>query len=84
MLEEMFENWRQRAYFDNEEHVFPSEELLDELQIHDAVTRKYIAKVFNDLAVDFNTLLLERNIFDYFYYMGYSKMSVHNDSVLFT
>lgn len=84
MLEEMFENWRQRTYFDNEEHVFPSEELLDELQIHDTVTRKYVAKVFNDLVVDFNSLLLEYNIYDYFCSMGYSQIKVYNDSALFT
>lgn len=80
----MFEHWRQITYFDNQNSVFPSEELLDELQIHDIVTRKYVSKVFNDLAIDFNTLLVENNIHDYFYYMGYERIRINNESVLFT
>ncbi|BAW19269.1 hypothetical protein [Ralstonia phage RP31] len=79
----MFENWRQCAYFDNESHVFPSAELLDELHLNDPVSRAYVAKVFNDLCQDFNLLLIDYNIYDYFYAQGYKKMLIKNDSVLF-
>lgn len=79
----MFEHWRQLTYFDNEASVFPSDELLDELHIHDGFTRKYIVKVFGDLTQDFNSYLLERGIYDHVYGQRYEKIRVHNESVLF-
>jgi hypothetical protein len=79
----MFEHWRQLTYFDNEASVFPSDDLLDELHIHDTFTRKYIAKVFDDLTNDFNAYLLERGIYDVFHARRYEMARVNNAAVLF-
>lgn len=79
----MFEHWKQVAYFDNEASVFPSDELLDSLEIYEMDTRKVVSKALRDLAVDFNHILVDTNIYDWFYSNSYSKVLIKNDSVLF-
>lgn len=79
----MFEHWQQLAYFDNQESVFPSEELLDQLEIHEGSTRKYISDVLNNLASDFNSTLLELGIYDWFCYNGYRRVLICNEAAIF-
>lgn len=83
LLTQMFEHWRQLTYFDNESSVFPTDEAFDELQMHDPMTRAYMRKVFGDLTQDFNQLLLDRGIYDWFYKQQYEKMLVNKECVLF-
>lgn len=80
----MFEHWRQVAYYDNENAVFPSEELMDLLEIHDTYPRRVVSKALTDFAEDFNALLVERRIYDWFYQMCYNKVRFHGESVLFS
>lgn len=79
----MFEHWKQIAYHDNENSVFPSEELLDHLEIHDRVTRNNISSIFNTLAEDFNAILLDNDIFDWFYANCYRQVLINKSSLLF-
>lgn len=79
----MFEHWREVVYFDNENAVFPSDELLDSLGLYEMDTRRVVSKALSDLASDFNDVLLENGIYDWFYSSCYKKVFVKNDSVLF-
>lgn len=79
----MFEHWRQLAYFDNEDSVFPSPELLDELELYDSAPRNHVAKAFGDLVNDFHQYLYDAGIFEYFYAQQYGRVVVNNECMLF-
>lgn len=79
----MFEHWQQVAYFDNESSVFPSDELLDHLEIYDMAPRMYVANVLAKLAQDFNSSLLEIGVYDWFCHNGYQRILIKNDAALF-
>lgn len=84
MIEQMFEHWCRCAYYDDDTHVFPSDELLDEMQLHETWTRNYVAGVFRDFAVNFNQFLIDRRAYDYFCFMGFSKVQVNNETAVFS
>lgn len=79
----MFEHWCQLTYFSNHDSVFPSEELLDNLELYDSVPRNRAAKAFSDLVEDFNQFLIERGIFNWFITNCYQRITTNNDSALF-
>lgn len=83
IIDEMFEHWQQLAYFDNQDSVFPSDELLDQLEIYEGSTRKYVSAVLANLASDFNSTLLELGAYDWFCYQGYRRVLVHNEAAIF-
>lgn len=80
----MFEHWQQLTYFDNETSVFPSDELLDMLQLHDTAPRKHVFNALNGLVSDFNELLVESEAYDWFCYNGYQRVAVNKECLLFS
>ncbi len=83
IVREMFEQWRQVAHFDNEEAVFPSDELLDRLQIHDSWPRDVVTRALRNFATNFNELLLQYGVHDWFLYQGYRSVNVKGESAIF-
>jgi hypothetical protein len=79
----MFEHWRQLAYFDNVDSVFPSPELLDELELYDSAPRNQVAKAFSDLVNDFHHYLTDTGIYEYFHAQQYGRVIVNNECMLF-
>lgn len=79
----MFEHWQQVAYYDNDNSVFPSDDLLDHLGIHETSTRRNISSILNTLADDFNAVLIENDIFDWFYANCYRQVLVNREALLF-
>lgn len=80
----MYEHWRQLTYFDNEDSVFPSDELLDRLHVHDTMPRRHVYHALNGLVSDFNDLLLEHKAYDFFYWSGFERVRFHNECLLFS
>lgn len=83
IIEQMFDHWKQVAYFDNENSVFPSDDLLDHLEIHETSSRRIMTGILSTLADDFNAVLIENDIFDWFYANCYRQVLVNKDALLF-
>ena len=79
----MYEHWRQVTYFDNQESVFPSDDLLDDLHVHDTYPRSVMYRALNGLIEDFEMLLHAKGAYDWFYSSGYKKVFVNNETLLF-
>ena len=83
IIEQMFDHWQQVAYFDNENSIFPSDDLLDLLEIHETSSRRIMTGILSTLADDFNAVLIENDIFDWFYANCYRQVLVNKDALLF-
>lgn len=73
-MQQLYTHWRELTYFDNESSVFPEQDILDELQLHDPIARGYVKKAFETLLEDFNEHIHNLGIYDYFYSQGYVKI----------
>lgn len=79
----MFEHWRQLVYFDNESSQFPSDDILDELELYDSAPRMHVRRAFERLVDDFTQYLRDMLIYDYFCAQQYARVLVKNETFLF-
>lgn len=88
----MFEHWKLLTYFEHsklliyfnsEKFIFPSNELLDELHLHDLAPRKHVAHALIGLLANFNRSLVEADIYDWFCEQRYERVSWRNETLLF-
>jgi hypothetical protein len=79
----MFEHWRQLTYFESTHSVFPSDELLEEMELYDTAPRRQVAHALSKLVDNFQQYLQDAGIYDYFYDQQYGRVLVNNESMLF-
>ena len=79
----MYQHWRDLTYSSNPTSMFPTEEMLDELWIHDTSTREHVKRALTALVSDFNQFLIDSNIYDWFYSNAYERVIASNECLLF-
>jgi hypothetical protein len=79
----MYEYWRDITYSSMPTSVFPTEEWLDEMWIHDTSAREHVKHALTGLLNDFNQFLIDSNVYDWFYSNAYERVRVNNECLLF-
>lgn len=83
IIQEMYEHWRQLALYDNEASVFPDDDLLDYLEIHEGAARRHVSGALDTLVSDFNLFLIDNDIFDWLCTARYKRIHVNKETLLF-
>lgn len=84
ICKQMYDFWL-RAYQDKLEpdEVFPSDDLLDEMHLHDAKTRERVSLALQEFMQDFSQELLVNDVIETVVIAGYDSLQIHRDSILF-
>lgn len=79
----MFHHWHQLTYFDNDNSVFPSDELLDNLHVHDTFPRQLVARALVNFLTNFNQFLIDNGLRDILINNCYRQIQITNETALF-
>lgn len=81
----MYDYW-QRAYYDRLEpdEVFPSEELLDDIHVHDSVRRESVSKALQTFCHDFTSEMIACGAIETVLIAGYNLVQLNETSLVFS